>query len=224
MSSWAARAHAEAPLNYNLCMKLRTLCLVLAAAFSAGLPAWSQDAATPGYHIEIIVFRANSAQGGGENWSAESGTGNTVGEENASGSSQVGHFISTLGADQFQLGDIESKLKSSGAYIPVAHVAWAQTASAWGTKAGFPLQKLGVDVPGLNGTVYLQRGQYLHLGMALSYAIPSPPAGLGASPGTEFTLNEDRRVKFYERNYYDHPAFGVIALVTPAQGARPAGR
>jgi len=47
---------------------------------------------------------------------------------------------------------------------------------------------------------------------------------LNAGPGTAFTLNEDRRVKFYERNYYDHPAFGMIALVTPAQGARPAGR
>lgn len=201
-------------------MKLRLLWLAALLA----LPAWSQDTATPGYHIEIIVFRANSAQGGGENWNAEAASGNTVGEESASGSSQVGHFISTLGADQFQLGDIESKLRSSGAYVPVAHVAWAQTASAWGTKAGFPLQKLGVDVPGLNGTVYLQRGQYLHLGLALSYAIASPPAGLGAGPGTAFTLNEDRRVKFYERNYYDHPAFGVIALVTPAQGARPAGR
>jgi hypothetical protein len=188
------------------------------------LPAWSQDAATPGYHIEIIVFRANSAQGGGENWSAEAAFANTVGEETSSGSSQVGRFISVLGPDQFQLGDIESKLKSSGAYVPVAHVAWAQTASAWGTKAGFPLQKLGVDVPGLNGTVYLERGQYLHLGMALTYALASPPAGLGAGPGTAFTLNENRRVKFYERNYYDHPAFGVIALVTPAQGARPAGR
>jgi len=205
-------------------MKLRTLCLTFAAAISAGLPAWSQDAATPGYRIEIIVFRANSAQGGGENWSAETATDNTVGEETSSGSSQVGKFISLLGADQYQLGDLESKLKSSGAYVPVAHVAWAQTASAWGTKAGFPLQKLGVDVPGLNGTVYLERGQYLHLGMALSYAIASPPAGLNAGPGTAFTLNENRRVKFYERNYYDHPAFGVIALVTPAQGARPAGR
>ena len=200
-------------------MKLRLLWLALLA-----LPAWSQDAASPGYHIEIIVFRANSAQGSGENWSTQGATANTVGEEGSSGSSQVGRFISVLGADQFQLTDIESKLKSSGAYTPVAHVAWAQTASAWGTKAGFPLQKLGVDVPGLNGTVYLQRGQYLHLGMALNYAIASPPAALGAGPGTAFSLNEDRRVKFYERNYYDHPAFGVIALVTPAQGARPAGR
>jgi hypothetical protein len=203
-------------------MKLRMLCLAFLAALA--FPVLSQDAAAPGYHIEIIVFRANSAQGGGENWSAEDTTNNTVGEESSSGSSQVGRFISMLGADQFQLTDLETKLRSSGAYVPVAHVAWAQTASAWGTRAGFPLQKLGVDVPGLNGTVYLERGQYLHLGMALSYAIASPPAGLGAGPGTAFTLNENRRVKFYERNYYDHPAFGVIALVTPAQGARPAGR
>jgi hypothetical protein len=72
--------------------------------------------------------------------------------------------------------------------------------------------------------VYLERGQYLHLGMALTYAIQSPPAGLNAGPGTTFTLNENRRIRFYERNYYDHPAFGVIALVTPVQGARPAGR
>jgi hypothetical protein len=194
------------------------------AEFAGALAAFAQDPAAPGYNIEIIVFRASSAQGGGENWSAESASDNTVGEESSSGSSQVGHFIAALAPAQFQLTDIENKLRASGAYVPVAHVAWAQTASAWGTKAGFPLQKLGVDVPGLNGTVYLERGQYLHLGMALSYVIASPPAGLGAGPGTAFSLNENRRVKFYERNYYDHPAFGVIALVTPAQGARPAGR
>jgi hypothetical protein len=29
-------------------------------------------------------------------------------------------------------------------------------------------------------------------------------------------LNESRRVKWDKLNYYDHPAFGVIALVTPA--------
>lgn len=211
-------------MNYNPGMKFRMLCLLFLAALPCGFPASGEDAAAPGYHVEIIVFRANSAQGGTESWSGEAGTNNTIGEESSSGSSQVGHFISTLAPAQYQLTDLETRLRSSGAYVPVAHVAWAQTASAWGTKAGFPLQKLGIDVPGLNGTVYLERGQYLHLGMALSYAIASPPAGLGAGPGTSFVLNENRRVKFYERNYYDHPAFGVIALVTPAQGARPAGR
>jgi hypothetical protein len=204
-------------VNYNSRMKFSVLCLLVCAA----LPALSQDAPTPGYQIEIIVFRANSAQGGGESWNAEGSANNTVGEESASGSSQVGHFIGPLTAAQFQLNELETKLRSSGAYVPVAHVAWSQTASAWGTRAGFPLQKLGVDVAGLTGTVYLERGQYLHLGMALAYAIASPPAGLGAGPGTTFNLNENRRIRFYERNYYDHPAFGVIALVTPVQGARP---
>ena len=98
------------------------------------------------------------------------------------------------------------------------------SASSWGTRAGFSLQKLGIEVPGLSGTVFLERGQWLHLGMTLTYAMPSPLPGLGAAPDTPFTINESRRVRFYERNYFDHPAFGVIALVSPAQGARPPGR
>src|SRR6185437_16082088 len=96
--------------------------------------------------------------------------------------------------------------------------------SAWGTRAGFTVQKLGIDVPGLSGTVFLERGPFLHLGMALSYAPPDPPAGLGAAAGTTCIMNQSRRVKFYERNYYDHPAFGVIALVTAALVARPPRR
>jgi hypothetical protein len=60
--------------------------------------------------------------------------------------------------------------------------------------------------------------------MTLSYQDPSPPQGLGAASGTTFIINQSRRIRFYERNYYDHPAFGVIALVSPAQGARPPGR
>ena len=108
--------------------------------------------------------------------------------------------------------------------MPVAHVAWSQTASSWGTRAGFAVQRLGIDVPGLTGNVFLERGQFLHLGMTLTYAMSAPPPGLGAGPDTPFTINESRRVHFYERNYFDHPAFGVIALVTPAQGARPPGR
>ncbi len=106
----------------------------------------------------------------------------------------------------------------------MAHVAWSQTASAWGSRAGFALQRLGIDVPGMTGTIVLERGQYLHLGMTLAYAPASSPAGLGAAPGTTFTLNEGRRVRFNERTYFDHPAFGVIALVTPVAGTRPARR
>jgi Peptidoglycan-binding protein, CsiV len=216
--------------------QLRIVTVALAALLACALRAAAQDttgatatagaAGAPGpvYNIEIIVFRASAALGGAEDWSAEAGARSIAGDESASGSSQVGHFVASLPAAVWQLDELESRLRASGTYVPVAHTAWSQTASAWGTRAGFPLQKLGISVPGLTGNVFLERGQFLHLGMTLTYAMSAPPPGLGAAADTPFTINESRRVRFYERNYFDHPAFGVIALVTPAQGARAPGR
>ena len=212
----------------------RVLTLLLAALLcGAALPAAAQEPApapappaapAPVYNIEVIVFRATSALGGAEDWSAQAGARNIAGEESASGAATVGHFVAPLPPSIWQLGELENRLRASGVYVPVAHTAWSQTASSWGTRAGFPVQKLGIDVPGLSGTVFLERGQWLHLGMSLTYTMANPPQGLGAGPDTPFTINDSRRVRFYERNYFDHPAFGVIALVTPAQGARPPGR
>jgi hypothetical protein len=188
-------------------------------------PAAAPAAAATVYNIEIIIFRATGSAGPAENWALEGGSArNIAGDESTSGSSQVGRFVAVLPSADWQLTELENRLRASGAYVPVAHVAWSQTASAWGTRAGFPLSRLGVSADGLAGTVFLEHGQFLHLGMTLSYAEAAPPASLGAAPGTTFTINETRRVRYYERNYFDHPAFGVIALVTPAQGARPAGR
>jgi hypothetical protein len=215
--------------------RTRVLTVLLAALLCArALPAATEEPAPPPapasgpasavYNIEIIVFRATSALGGAEEWSAEAGARNIAGEESASGTATVGHFVAPLPSSGWQLGELENRLRASGLYVPVAHTAWAQTASSWGTRAGFSVQKLGIDVPGLSGTVFLERGQWLHLGLSLTYAMAAAPQGLGAAPDTPFTINESRRVRFYERNYFDHPAFGVIALVTPAQGARPPGR
>ena len=211
------------------------LLTVLVALVLCGrlLPAPAEETAPPAapagpgstvYNIEIIVFRATNALGAPEDWSAEAGARNIAGEESPSGAALVGHFVAPLPSSALQLGELETRLRASGVYVPVAHTGWSQTASSWGTRAGFTLQKLGIDVPGLSGSVFLERGQWLHLGMALTYAMPSPPQSLGAAPGTPFIINESRRVRFYERNYFDHPAFGVIALVSPAQGSRPPGR
>ncbi len=212
---------------------LRRLLPALAAAVlaPAGL---AQDATAPAaaaappaivYNIEMLIFRDTGAQGSPEVWGSQGlAARNIAGDETATGSAQVGRFVALLPSSSFQLNDLENRLRASGAYAPVAHFAWSQTASSWGTRAGFPLAKLGVDVDGLTGTVFLEHGQFLHLGMTLNYAMAAPPPGLNAAPGTPFSINESRRVKYYDRNYYDNPAFGVIALVTPAQGARAPGR
>lgn len=179
----------------------------------------------PAYDIEILIFRAKVALGQPENWAAETTASAIVaGGEASSGSGPAGNLLTVLPASNYRLTAIESRLRTSGTYLPVAHAAWVQTASAWGTHAGFPLESLGINVPGLTGVIFLERGQFLHLGMTLNYTMQDPPPGLNAPPGTTFVMNETRRVRFFQRNYYDHPAFGVVALVTPARGPRPPGR
>ncbi|MFI4908321.1 MAG: CsiV family protein, partial [Steroidobacterales bacterium] len=190
---------------------------------SAAAP--TQAYSGPAYDIEIVIFRAKGALGQPENWAAETTAGEIVaGGEASSGSGSVGKLLTVLPASNYRLSAIATRLRSSGTYEPVAHAAWVQTASAWGTHTGFTLDSLGITVPGLSGVIFLERGQFLHLGMALHYTMQDPPPGLNAPPGTSFVMNETRRVRFYQRNYYDHPAFGAIALVTPARGPRPPGR
>ena len=192
------------------------------------------------YNVEVIVFRTTAALGSPENWTAEAAqapaipvaadgeTGTASDATTNTGGPPVqppgSRFVRVLTPAELQLGDIEARLKASGIYVPVAHVGWAQTASPWGSKESMSLRQLGFDDPQLNGTVTLERGQFLHLGFALSLAIANPPGALGAAPNTTFVLSDNHRVKFYERNLFDAPAFGVIALVAPAQGARRAGR
>ena len=199
-------------------MKLLAALAFLVALLS--LPgAQAQAAAAPAaasqtiYTVEIIVFRNLSGAGGPEDWGAKA----VARGPDTPDAPVTGRFVQSLPASQFQLNDIAGRLQNTTNYQPIAHFAWQQTASSWGSRAGFTVAKLAGNVPGLSGIVYLERGSYLHLGMSLNYQAQNPPAGLAADPGTVFNLSEARRVKFFERNYYDHPAFGVIALVTPSK-------
>ncbi len=181
------------------------------APASAGAPAPVHRE----YYVEIVVFRDLTTNGSPENWQAELHMApNVSGSESPTGTG-VGHLVSIVPPSGYKLTGVWNALRGSADYRPVAHAAWIQTASDWGTHAGFNLSELGVQVPGLSGLVYFERGTYLHLGLTLDYTMQHPPAGLDAPPGTTFVMNETRRVRFYQRNYFDHPAFGVIALVLP---------
>jgi hypothetical protein len=188
--------------------RLRALFALLALSAAAV----AQTPSPTVYTVEVIIFRNLSGSGGAEDWSVKP----QARRPDQPDSPVTGRFVASLPATQFQLNDVAARLRNTSNYQPMAHFAWQQTASSWGSGAGFTVSKLAGNVAGLSGIIYLEAGTYLHLGMTLSYQASNPPAGLGAAPGTVFTLSESRRIKRYERNYYDHPAFGVIALVTPA--------
>jgi hypothetical protein len=194
---------------------LSALILVFAASLMPASALRAQAPSATVYTVELIVFRNLSGAGGAEDWSVKP----IPRAPDQPDSPVAGRFVAAVPASQFQLNDIAAKLRNTSQYQPIAHFAWQQTASSWGSRAGFPVSKLAGNVVGLSGNIFLEAGTYLHLGMTLNYQSSNPPPGLAAAPGTVFTLSESRRVKRYERNYYDHPAFGVIALVTPANRA-----
>jgi hypothetical protein len=189
--------------------KLFVATLLALAALSmpqSGRSAAPAAGSTPLYEVEIIIFRASSP-GADEDWNA-SPPGRGFGS-NANHGGAVPAVIRILSPGDYHLMQIEGSLKSSGAWRPLAHAAWIQSAANWGTHTGFALSDLGINVPGLMGSVYLERAPiYMHLGFDVQY-----------TAGGNYLIREMRSVKYNDRQYFDHPAFGIIATVTPVKRA-----
>ena len=179
----------------------RRLGLILIVALSqvTPLPAAS---GTGAYQVEMVIFRAAEPPSGEDLSAPAEGRGFNHQIDTTSTPPPV---YRTLTAAQMQLGGVVSRLRASGTWHVVAHAGWVQGATDWPKHVGIPLDQLGVKAPGLTGSVFVERGQFLHLGFDLH---------LGDEHG--WSLSELRKVKFNERNYFDHPAFGVIAIVSPA--------
>lgn len=162
----------------------------------------AQQNGAPLYGVEIIVFRSSSVSGG-EDWEAVP-PGRGFGSNAARGGA-VPQVLRVLAASDYRLGTIEATLRTSGAWRPIAHAAWIQTAANWGTHTGIALADVGINVPELSGMIYLERAPiYLHLGFDLHL-----------SAGSTYTIKEMRSVRYNDKQYFDHPAFGIIAVVTP---------
>jgi len=190
-------------------MNMRVIPGLLAAGLLAALGTAPKIPAAPAstgaYQVEILVFRASSPPAGEDLNTPAEGRGFTA---PGPGDSPPPDVLRTLDASQMQLGSMASKLRASGEWTVLAHAAWVQTATDWPHHAGLTLDQLGINAAGLHGTVYLEHGQYLHLGFDLQ---------LGSGP--PWSLRELRKIRFNEKNYFDHPGFGVIAIVSPAHVA-----
>ena len=153
------------------------------------------------YLVEIIVFRQPGA------WPPTMPA--TV---IAQTSTVAGRVVAQPDAD-WQLGATEAALARAG-FPRLAHTAWAAIVPANGRTTAHMEDVIAAD-SAVAGAVALQRGQYLFLGVELDYR-PNDPA---VAPGTVYSLREKRRVKFGEKHYFDHPAFGVIATVSVPRGS-----
>ena len=191
--------------------RFSTFALSVLLVFVAAAPVPASAAGNSAYVVEILVFRAVTPPAGEDLSAAPEGRGFNGPSSASSGTADdnsVPSVLRTLDASQMQLGSMASKLRASHEWTVIAHAAWVQTATEWPRHDGLSLQQLGINGNGLSGSVYVEHGQYLHLGLDLR---------LGDSPG--WSLRELRKIRYNEKNYFDHPGFGVIAIVSPARGS-----
>lgn len=189
-------------------LRVAALALVLLALDSLPFaPVVAAQTSASLYNVEVVVFRMNGPREG-ERGAAplRSAAGESSNVETGGGIAQAARFVGPLPAAKLQLSGARQKLVAAG-YRVLAHTGWTQTASSWGSRSGLPIARLGVQAPGLSGEFLLERGALLHLGMNLTYVTDA---------GVTHQLSEIRRVRFNEKNYYDHPGVAVIAVVTPA--------
>jgi hypothetical protein len=175
--------------------------LLMRAPALSGAAAAAPGGTAPLYGVEIIIFRMSSP-GADEDWDAPIAGRGFGSSANKGGLAPT--VVKILSPADYRLTSLEATLKSSGTWRPIAHAAWIQTAANWGTHTGFTLSDLGINVPGLSGTVYLERAPiYIHLGFEVQL-----------QSGPTYTIRDMRSVKYNDKQYFDHPAFGILAMVT----------
>ncbi len=112
-----------------------------------------------------------------------------------------------LPAAQSGLYNAYDRLRRSRSHHPLLHTAWIQPAGP--NRVNPPYHVGSADGP-VEGVVRLQRGEYLHVIVDMEYR---------GRDGLVHRLREKRRVKFNEIHYLDHPAFGVLIRVSPANAS-----
>jgi hypothetical protein len=187
-----------------LCASLAGLALVFAVP---ALPQATSAALPNAYRVEIVIFRNDNLKTD-ENLDAPA-EGRGFADGNSNG--QPPKVIKILGPESAQLGGIANKLRSSG-YRVLGHAIWLQTSTNWPAHLGVDLADVGIASPELSGQIFIERGTLLHMGVNIT---------LATAGGPTYRLSELRRVKFNENQYFDHPAMGVIAIVSQAGKADP---
>jgi hypothetical protein len=199
--------------------------LLVGLKASAAEPARLQETA---YNVELVIFRALKPLGIAEDWSVEGVKGrpapppseDDTGTGAAADPDSAGRLaVSSTSPALFKLAAIESSLQRSRGYEVIGHLGWTQIAVPRGSGLAVDLSEVGLSGLPVHGTGALERGKYLYLRLKLDYSPNDPPASLVGtvqSQGTvTFSLNQVRRVRPFERHYFDHPAFGVIAMISP---------
>lgn len=186
-----------------------------------GAPATrAQESSLQQYDVELIIFSVTNPSGSVEDWQVEearakgNATATAVEGEEPNNPANAGVIaegndssVQPLAAAQFKMSPLETTLRRNRNYQVLTHIGWTQPGFALNNPRPLAVDSLIPPEAAVTGTVSLTRGRYLRLVMNLKWQAPD---------GKRYVLREQRRLAHSgEKHYFDHPYFGVIALVTP---------
>jgi len=139
---------------------------------------------------------------------------------------------------RLQLGPEYDRLEQLEAYQPLLHIGWEQTAHARPEAVPFRIPPSVVASSGIDGAVTLYKERFVHFDLDLTMTErPEPPAYNPDAvfsflddllmpepvrpPARVFRIEESRRIRGSQLQYFDHPRFGVIASIRPVEQQQP---
>lgn len=195
---------------------------ILSSVASQASPE-SSDPSDALYQVEALVFRRN-VNNAPVTELFGSVAGNAAGAATTeTGTKDYALYTQQAGAAESDLGKAAIRMAESGKFTVLAHTQWVQTADTRsGTK---PVHLQSPLEPGLlNGEASFYVSRFLHLDLKLELdektAVSSILPFSADAVATRHFIDEHRRIKTTEVNYFDHPHFGALVLVTPLGTAK----
>ena len=202
------------------------------ALFSFIIPVGAQAAATTpaNYTVELVVFRNLMPDlEGKEIWSPDRVNSMIPGLDQAKNAADSND-------DTTDIGKAVVALESNDKYQVLTHKRWVQTADA---RSSSPLMRITDPAGDLDGTVVFYMSRFLHVDvdlllkdesdqkvdMTAGVANAKPVAGFAMSSSDAtinnqqlvYRIDESRRIRSNQMNYFDHPKFGVLLIITPME-------
>jgi len=202
------------------------------ALFSVLIPLGAQAAAATSpanYAVELVVFRNLMPDlEGKEIWSPDRVDSMIPGIDQAKPAADSNDANTDI-------GKAVAILETNDKYQVLTHKRWVQTADA---RSSSPVMRITDPAGDLDGTVVFYMSRFLHVDVDLLLKDESeqnaemaastdvkPVAVSGSATDTTtsnnqelvYRIDESRRIRSSQMNYFDHPKFGVLLIITPME-------
>lgn len=131
--------------------------------------------------------------------------------------------------EQWQLADMIERINNSRDFQLLTYQVWQQDGVLFAEAEPFVLHTISNDEGLLEGTATLSLSRFLHLLVEIEWLPREKNEGFSLYPGlagliaqpTPYAIKESRLMQRGDIHYFDHPLFGVIALITRVEEPEP---